>query len=55
MCSVIFVRHFFFFFGFLLVKFIDIWQSISGFVHEVPVFLAKPQTYMNLSGESVSD
>ncbi|CAN6555890.1 unnamed protein product [Malus baccata var. baccata] len=25
---------------------------ISGFVGEVPVFLAKPQTYMNLSGES---
>ncbi|BAT89302.1 hypothetical protein VIGAN_06022400 [Vigna angularis var. angularis] len=25
----------------------------KGFVGEVPVFLAKPQTYMNLSGESV--
>lgn len=25
-----------------------------GFVGDVPVFLAKPQTYMNLSGESVS-
>lgn len=25
-----------------------------GFVGEVPVLLAKPQTYMNLSGESVS-
>lgn len=24
----------------------------EGFVGEVPVFLAKPQTYMNLSGES---
>ncbi|XP_075499692.1 peptidyl-tRNA hydrolase, mitochondrial [Primulina tabacum] len=24
----------------------------KGFVHGVPVFLAKPQTYMNLSGES---
>lgn len=28
---------------------------MPGFVGEVPVFLAKPQTYMNLSGESVSD
>ncbi|KHN06384.1 Peptidyl-tRNA hydrolase, mitochondrial [Glycine soja] len=27
--------------------------SGKGFVGEVPVFLAKPQTYMNLSGESV--
>lgn len=27
----------------------------SGFVNSVPVFLAKPQTYMNLSGEAVSD
>jgi len=26
---------------------------VAGFVGEVPVFLAKPQTYMNLSGESV--
>ncbi|XP_059440871.1 peptidyl-tRNA hydrolase, mitochondrial isoform X2 [Corylus avellana] len=25
----------------------------EGFVGEVPVFLAKPQTYMNLSGESI--
>ncbi|GAU41626.1 hypothetical protein TSUD_81110 [Trifolium subterraneum] len=25
----------------------------KGFVGDVPVFLAKPQTYMNLSGESV--
>ena len=25
----------------------------SGFVDDTPVFLAKPQTYMNLSGESV--
>ena len=28
---------------------------VSGFVGEVPFILAKPQTYMNLSGESVSD
>lgn len=28
-------------------------NPITGFVGEVPVFLAKPQTYMNLSGESV--
>ncbi|KAM2691255.1 hypothetical protein EV2_005672 [Malus domestica] len=28
---------------------------ISGFVGEVPVFLAKPQTYMNLRGESFHD
>ncbi|XP_020234542.1 peptidyl-tRNA hydrolase, mitochondrial isoform X2 [Cajanus cajan] len=27
-------------------------KAIFGFVGEVPVFLAKPQTYMNLSGES---
>lgn len=27
----------------------------SGFVDGIPVFLAKPQTYMNLSGEAVSD
>ncbi|KAK9699401.1 hypothetical protein RND81_08G171200 [Saponaria officinalis] len=26
----------------------------QGFVGDVPVFLAKPQTYMNLSGESVN-
>lgn len=25
----------------------------SGFIGDTPVFLAKPQTYMNLSGESV--
>ncbi|CAJ1938557.1 unnamed protein product [Sphenostylis stenocarpa] len=25
----------------------------KGFVGEIPVFLAKPQTYMNLSGESI--
>lgn len=30
------------------------WTFPSGFVHGVPVFLAKPQTFMNLSGESVS-
>ena len=28
---------------------------VSGFVGDAPVLLAKPQTYMNLSGESVSD
>ncbi|KAL2239168.1 UNVERIFIED_CONTAM: Peptidyl-tRNA hydrolase, mitochondrial [Sesamum indicum] len=28
------------------------WMFPSGFVNGVPVFLAKPQTYMNLSGES---
>lgn len=28
---------------------------VSGFVDDAPVLLAKPQTYMNLSGESVSD
>lgn len=28
-------------------------MSSSGFVGGVPVFLAKPQTYMNLSGECV--
>lgn len=28
---------------------------ISGFVGDAPVLLAKPQTYMNLSGESVSE
>lgn len=27
---------------------------MSGFVGEAPFLLAKPQTYMNLSGESVS-
>ncbi|KAG7033441.1 Peptidyl-tRNA hydrolase, mitochondrial [Cucurbita argyrosperma subsp. argyrosperma] len=26
--------------------------DMSGFVGDIPVFLAKPQTYMNLSGES---
>ncbi|RYR46805.1 hypothetical protein Ahy_A07g032633 [Arachis hypogaea] len=29
--------------------------SFVGFVGNIPVFLAKPQTYMNLSGESVSN
>lgn len=28
---------------------------LSGFVGDIPVFLAKPQTYMNLSGESVCE
>lgn len=27
---------------------------IAGFIGDVPVILAKPQTYMNSSGESVS-
>lgn len=27
---------------------------ISGFIGDVPVMLAKPQTFMNASGESVS-
>lgn len=27
----------------------------AGFIGNVPVMLAKPQTFMNLSGESVSD
>lgn len=31
------------------------WLLTSGFVGDIPVFLAKPQTYMNLSGESVCD
>lgn len=35
-------------------KFFYFLVFISGFVDGVPVFLAKPQTYMNLSGESVS-
>lgn len=30
------------------------WYNIPGFVGDAPVLLAKPQTYMNLSGESVS-
>lgn len=28
--------------------------DISGFIGDVPVMLAKPQTFMNASGESVS-
>lgn len=36
------------------VEFVGFCYGISGFVDDVPVFLAKPQTYMNLSGESVS-
>lgn len=34
-------------------KNIDV-TSLAGIVEGAPVLLAKPQTYMNLSGESVS-
>lgn len=30
-------------------------RDLTGFVGDIPIFLAKPQTYMNLSGESVSE
>ena len=39
---------------FVDVKFVGFCYCISGFVGDIPVFLAKPQTYMNLIGESVS-
>ena len=37
----------------LYEKLIKVYSSVAGFIGESPVLLAKPQTYMNLSGESV--
>jgi len=32
----------------------DNFSPFAGYIGDVPVILAKPQTFMNLSGESVS-
>lgn len=40
----------------LMVTVIDLYSSLicTGSIGDVPVLLAKPQTYMNFSGEAVS-
>jgi peptidyl-tRNA hydrolase len=37
-----------------VVLFVTTVFPVAGYIGDVPVILAKPQTFMNLSGESVS-